>query len=311
MPLTHKQPKKWWTNRQTNRQTKHSTPAAHARARGNDAAGARQALAWQPQLGCRHNGRLTNRSDTCHSLANFSITADHAQTVRACFVASNPPPSSPPQLTPSKNGRWEEGRYDEGAWGGAYQADEAVCRVGGGDSVAAEGQWGGQTDTVDGTGGKVKGEQHKYSHVTLTCTPSHAHPHYTSHAHPHMHTLLHLTCTPSYTSHAHLHMHTLTTPHMHTLTCTPSHAHLRMHTLTCYPHMHTLTCTLTCDPHMHPHIHTLTYTPSHAHPHTPTGYWGEEPAEAGAGRPPVRERRTVWGESATPDSPPGTVLCTH
>jgi len=36
MPLTHKQPKKWWTNRQTdrqtNRQTKHSTPAAHARA---------------------------------------------------------------------------------------------------------------------------------------------------------------------------------------------------------------------------------------------------------------------------------------
>ena len=39
MPLTHKQPKKWWTNRQTNkqtnRQTKHSTPAAHARAQGN------------------------------------------------------------------------------------------------------------------------------------------------------------------------------------------------------------------------------------------------------------------------------------
>ena len=38
MPLTHKQPKKWWTNRQTdkqiNRQTKHSTPAAHAHARG-------------------------------------------------------------------------------------------------------------------------------------------------------------------------------------------------------------------------------------------------------------------------------------
>jgi len=35
MPLTHKQPKKWWTNRQrdkqTNRQTKHFTPAAHAR----------------------------------------------------------------------------------------------------------------------------------------------------------------------------------------------------------------------------------------------------------------------------------------
>ena len=40
MPLTHKQPKKWWTNRQTNkqthRQTKHSTPAAHAHARGNN-----------------------------------------------------------------------------------------------------------------------------------------------------------------------------------------------------------------------------------------------------------------------------------
>ena len=31
MPLTHKQPKKWWTNRQT----KHSTPAAHVCARGN------------------------------------------------------------------------------------------------------------------------------------------------------------------------------------------------------------------------------------------------------------------------------------
>ena len=43
-PLTHKQPKKWWTKRQTdkqtdrhtNRQTKHSTPAAHAYARGNN-----------------------------------------------------------------------------------------------------------------------------------------------------------------------------------------------------------------------------------------------------------------------------------
>jgi len=38
IPLTHKQPKKWWTNKQTNkqinRQTKHSTPAAHARAWG-------------------------------------------------------------------------------------------------------------------------------------------------------------------------------------------------------------------------------------------------------------------------------------
>ena len=38
MPLMHKQPEKWWTNKPTNkqinRQTKHSTPAAHARARG-------------------------------------------------------------------------------------------------------------------------------------------------------------------------------------------------------------------------------------------------------------------------------------
>ena len=39
MSLTHKQPEKWWTNKQTknkqtNTQTKHSTPAARARTRG-------------------------------------------------------------------------------------------------------------------------------------------------------------------------------------------------------------------------------------------------------------------------------------